>query len=246
MKAKTLLALALQNAATPQTVAYVANDDAVDIFLKGIISGDFGVSAAELRNAFTFADGKDVNLYINSPGGDVFEAREMQGVIAGHKGKVTAIIQGVAASAATIVSLAAGRVEMLKGSRYMIHNGRSFCFGEKADMKASFDLLTSFDKELAAEYAAHTGQTAAQCAKWMDDETWFTADEAKKNGFVHEVTSNTQNAAIKQAWNLSAYANAPAEPSELDQPAPALAAAIAAQLQNNRNRLRVLTHVVPI
>jgi ATP-dependent Clp protease protease subunit len=245
MKAKTLLALALQNAATPAVITYAANGDAVDIFLKGIISSDFGVGAAELRNAFTFADGKDVNLYINSPGGDVFEAREMQGVITGHKGKVTAIIQGVAASAATIVSLASSRVEMLKGSRYMIHNGRSICFGEKADMKATFDLLTSFDKELSGEYASHTGQTAAQCATWMDAETWFTADEAKKNGFVHEVTSNTQNAAIKQTWNLSAYANAPAEPSELDQP-PALAAAIAAQLQNNRNRLRVLTHVVPI
>lgn len=206
---KNLLQLAVQNAATPQQIRCEATGDVANIFLKGIISADFGVSAESLRDALVQAGGRSVSLYINSPGGDVFEGREMQGAIASYAADVTAIIQGVAASAATFVSMAAATVQMVKGSRYMIHNGMTFALGGKQDMLDAASLLAGFDLELAAEYAAKTKTDVSQITQWMDAETWFTADQALEHGFVDKINANTQNLSMAQEWNLSAYANAP-------------------------------------
>lgn len=129
----------------------------------------------------------------------------MQAVIAGYPGKVTAIIEGLAASAATFVALSCSAVQMLKGSRFMIHNGMTIAFGNKADFKAVYDVLEAFDSELAAEYAAKTKSDVAQMTAWMDAETWFTAEQALEAGFVDQINPNVQNVAAE--WNLSAYAN---------------------------------------
>lgn len=238
-----LLQLALQNAAAPQQIRFAATGNSSEVFLKGVISRDFGVGAAALRDAFVQASGAPITLYINSPGGDVFEAREMQGIIAGHPASVTAVIQGVAASAATIVSMAAAKVQMTKGSRFMIHNGRTLAFGDRHEMLDMHNLLATFDAELAAEYAAKTGGKVDAMVQMMDAETWFTADQAKEQGFVDEVIGNTQNASMKATWNLSAYANAPAIEDDVDSPS---AAEIAAQAERvarlNRSRLAALLH----
>lgn len=206
----------------------------VDVYLKGVIAADWGASAATMREAFAAADGADVLLHINSPGGDVFEGREMQAIIAGYKGKVTAVVEGVAASAATIVSMAASSVQMLKGSRYMIHQGWTIGIGNADDFDQVVQLLRGFDAELAAEYAARTGQEAAQVMDWMRAETWFTADQAVEHGFADEVVANTQNEQMRAAWNLSAYANAP----KLDEPPPA--PDWSAVIANNHRRMRLL------
>lgn len=229
---KHLIQLLVDNVAKPHAVRFEAVAGAAHVYLKGPISADYGVSAADLRAAFGQAEGGDVVLHINSPGGDVFEGREMQAVIASHAGKVTALIEGVAASAATIVSMAANQVQMLRGSRYMIHNGWSIALGDKGAMRAMAELLDGFDSELAAEYAKKTGVDAAQVALWMDAETWFNADQAVEHGFADAIVENTKNEALHGLWNLSAYANAPADEPP---PAPDYAAIRAA----NERRLRL-------
>lgn len=237
-----LIQLLRDNAEAPPALRVESQGDAVSVYLKGVISSDYGIGAQALRDAFDQAEGKDVFLYINSPGGDAFEGREMQGAIVAYSGKVTAVVQGVCASAATFVTMACDEVQMLKGSRYMIHNGWTLEMGDKHAMRATADLLDSFDKELAAEYARKTGQPLSQLSAWMDAETWFTADQAKDSGFVDKVLENTKNATAAQllnvAWDLSAYANAPAD---IEPEAPDLSALISAQQQTNRNRLRMLT-----
>lgn len=237
---KKLLMLAMQNAASPQFVKFENTGDVASIYLKGVISEDFGIGANELRQAFDQAEGKPVNLYINSPGGSIFEGREMQGIIAAYSGEVTSIIQGIAASAATWVSMAATKVQMVKGSRYMIHNGMGAAFGGKADMRSMADLLDSFDTELAVEYATRTKGDAAQMSAFMDAETWFTAEQALEHGFIDEILSSTQNQNMTQAWNLGAYRNAQ-HPDKL--PEPDLTALAAAQTQLNRNRLRLFERI---
>jgi len=232
-----LLQLAIQNRASPPAIVCAAAGDRAEVFLKGVIYADEGVGADALRGAMQQADGRPVALYINSPGGDVFEAREMQAIIAAHPAEVTAIVQGVAASAGTIVAMAASRIEISRGSRYMIHNGLTMAFGNRHDLKARFDLLEAFDAELAAEYAAKTGGKvdAQQVAAWMDAETWFTAEQAVQHGLVDAVIPNTQNAALSACWDLSAYANAPqieAGPSAAD-----IAAQAERQYRFNRSRL---------
>jgi len=232
---KKLIQLLLDNAATPAALHCEIVGTAADVYLKGVISADYGISATALREAFAVAAGADVTLHINSPGGDVFEAREMQGVIAGYAGKVTALIEGVAASAATIVSMSANGVQMLKGSRYMIHNGWSFTMGDKNDHRAMANLLDGFDTELAAEYARKTGIDAKQISQWMDAETWFTAEQALEHKFADQLVENTKNQAQLAVWNLKAYLNAP-PPEEMQAPAPNLAALHAA----NARRLQLL------
>lgn len=232
---KNLIKLLVDNATKTHSIRCEVANGAADVYLKGVISADYGVSATTLREAFAAADGADIALHINSPGGDVFEAREMQGVIAAYSGKVIAVVEGVAASAATIVSMSANRVQMRKGSRYMIHNGWSITFGDKLAHKATMDLLDGFDIELAAEYARKTGADATQVAQWMNAETWFNADQALEHKFVDEVLDNTKNNAAAGAWNLSAYNNAP-PPDEVPAPVPDQIAILAA----NARRLRLL------
>lgn len=237
-----LLQLALQNAADSGRLQVQMNGDAAAIYLKGVISADFGVGAEDLRAGLQQAAGAPVKLYVNSPGGDVFEGREMQALIAGYGGKVTAVVQGMAASAATLLTMAASEVHITKGSRYMIHNGWTIMMGDRHVAKATLELLSSFDAELASEYAAKSGATVAQATAWMDAETWFTAEQAVENKFADQVLTNTQNAAMRAAWNLAAYSNAPqleADPAQLQ-------AATAEQQQRiarlNRSRLAALLH----
>lgn len=219
----TILKLLRDNARAPGEIRAEAQGDQVDIVLKGVISSDWGVGATQLREAFAMAEGRDVRLHINSPGGDVFEGREMQSILVGHAGKVTAIVEGVAASAATILALSANETHIVKGSRYMIHNGWSITVGNRHDHMARYNLLEGFDRELAGEYAKYSGQAVDQISSWMDAETWFTADEAVSNGFAQKLIDNTKADHLAnqvRQWNLSAYNNPP-DLSDLLNKAPA-------------------------
>lgn len=237
---KTLFALSVQNKHVMQSIVCRKTSDVTDIYLKGIIHAEYGVSAADLRNAFAEAAGADVALHVNSPGGDVFEGREMQAVIASYPGKITAIIEGVAASAATFVALSCAEVQMLKGSRFMIHNGMTIAFGNKANMKAAYDLLDGFDVELAAEYAAKTKGAPEQMAAWMDAETWFTSEAALDAGFVDKINPNAQG--VLNEWNLSAYASAPPE-SKPPEPAPEPVNAITPEhRERQQQRMKLANH----
>lgn len=236
---KTLFALSTQNKHVAQSIVCRKSADATDIYLKGIIHAEYGVSAADLRNAFDQAGGGDVSMHLNSPGGDVFEGREMQAIIASYPGKITAIIEGVAASAATFVALSCAEVQMLKGSRFMIHNGMTIAFGNKANMKAAYDLLDGFDVELAAEYAAKTKGDAAQMAAWMDQETWFTSDAALEAGFVDKIIPNAQG--VSNEWNLSAYASAPPE-TKLPAPAAPVNTITPEHRERQQQRLKLANH----
>lgn len=214
-----IMMLVKANEKVEQKIFCVKKDDSPsEIYFKGIISQDYGVSAKDLRSAFSQANGDDIHLHINSPGGDVIEAREMQAVIASYSGKVTAMIEGIAASAATIVSLSCAEVQIMAGSRFMIHNAMTIAFGNKSDMKSAYDLLNGFDDELANEYASKSNQDKSVITAWMDDETWFTAERALQVGFVDKVNSNKQNAQAFSAWDLSAYSKAPENMPVIEEP----------------------------
>jgi ATP-dependent Clp protease protease subunit len=106
----------------------------------------------------------------------------------------------------------------MAGSRFMIHNAMTIAFGNKSDMKKTYDLLESFDIELADEYSAKTKQDATLIAQWMNDETWFTAEKALEAGFVDKVNSNKQEPQAFKQWDLTAYSKAPA--AQADEPLP--------------------------
>lgn len=217
-----------------------ASDDDWEIYVYDVIDSYWGASAKALVEALAGAGDKAVSLHINSPGGDVFEARAMVSAIRAHQAKgrtVTAYIDGLAASAATYLALSADATHIADGGMFMVHNSWTLTYGNKAELRATADLLDKIDGTISADYARKTGATAEQISAWMDAETWFTADEAKAAGFVDSVIKPPSEDDAKAArWNLAAYANAPKpapKPADVD-------AHIANVARLNRSRLQAM------
>lgn len=185
--------------------------DSATIFLYGIIDEYFGVSAEQLAKELEALKGKAVTLRINSPGGDVFDGRAMYAAIKQH-GNVTAQIDGLAASAATYVAMAAKTVTIVDGGFMMIHNAWTLAFGNKNDLTELAALLDKFDESIINDYSKRTGKDHAELAAMMDAETWLNANEAKDMGFVDSIFDGDVAAdasAPSNAWDLSAFDNAP-------------------------------------
>lgn len=209
-----LLQLYSDNARSDRRTPSIRTDATGDIghiYVYDVIDSYWGASAKGLIDALAPLAGKDVALHINSPGGDVFEARAMISALRAHSGKVTTYIDGLAASAASYLALVGAEVNMADGAMVMIHNAWTMAWGNKAELRATADVLDKVDSTIVADYQRKTGATAEQIASWMDAETWFTAQEAKDAGFVDTIlTGDSQSTQAKAgAWNLSAYANAP-------------------------------------
>ena len=253
MKINKLMQLLRDNAArsegaAPPSIRSEGGDEGVDIYVYDVIDPFWGASANALIQALTAAAGQPVTLHINSPGGDVFEARAMAAAVAGYAGDIEACIDGVCASAATYLALAAKTVSMVDGALLMVHNSWTLAYGDKTDLRSTADLLDKIDGTIVADYMRKTKAPAEQVKTWMDAETWFTAQEALAVGFIDEIEPNTQAGDMQEdasqaRWNLSAYANAP-QPAALPEPKPEdLTAASAAAITRNRNRLRLITQI---
>lgn len=248
MKLNKLLQLVRDNARAADTktpsIRSEVEGEVAKVYVYDVIDSYWGANAAELVAALANVKDKEVELHINSPGGDVFEARAMSAAIAGHPMKVTAYIDGVAASAATYLALAANEVHMIDGGLFMVHNSWTFAYGNKTELRQTSDLLEKIDGTISADYQRKTGATAEQVAAWMDAETWFTAQEAMDAKFIDVIDANTKGEKAAAKWNLSAYANAPKQqpsgPSQAE-----LNELAAAQLQRNQNRLRLMAQAEP-
>lgn len=216
------------------------------VYVYDVIDSWWGANANGLIAALAPLGDRLLNLHINSPGGDVFEARAMSSAIAAYPGQVISHIDGIAASAATYLALSANEVRMTEGGLFMVHNSWTMAWGNKAELRSTADLLDKIDGTIAADYARKTGKDLAQITSWMDAETWFTAAEAKDAGFIDLVSANSKRDAQDSAaanaarWNLSAYANAPKLQPPGRSADPDLNDQVARQVQMNRNRLRLL------
>lgn len=191
-----------------------------------------GVAPAPFVKELREIDADVIHLRINSPGGSVFAARTIEQALREHPARVVAHVDGLAASAATVVAMAADEVLMGAGSMFMIHKAWTIAFGNAADLLDTATLLEKIDGTLAATYAARTGGDVEQIAAWMKAETWFTADEAVQHGFADAVATGVQGSA---AWNLAALGKPPA--AQPPAPSTAVAADAAALIRNLNARL---------
>jgi len=183
----------------------IVSSDADAAWLGGVSAEAF---ARELR-AMT----GDVELRINSPGGDVFAARAMAQAMREHPGKVTAYVDGVAASAASLLAVSAAETVMAPGSMMMIHEAWTIALGNKGDFLSTAALLEKIDASIVETYQAKAGGEPAQWAAQMAAETWYTAPEAVKAGLADRV-SDAQPSTAQAAWDLGVYDNAPAPAPE--------------------------------
>lgn len=157
-------------------------DGATEMLIYDEISW-WGISAADVAAVLGSVTG-DLHVRINSPGGDVFDGIAIYNMLIDHPGKVTVTVDGLAASAASFISMAGDEIRMNRGSQMMIHDAAGMCWGNAADMTAMAALLDMVSGTLAGIYAARTGVDAEQWRGAMREETWYTAEAAVEAGLA--------------------------------------------------------------
>ena len=132
-------------------------------------------------------DVENIILHINSPGGSVFSAVAIANTLKNHKAKVIANIDGLAASAATIITSACDTVRMPKNALFMVHNPITFAYGNNQDMKKTVEMLDKVKNSIIETYLSKTKTDKETLSELMDNETWMDAETAKEYGFVDEI-----------------------------------------------------------
>lgn len=165
------------------------NKDEATVYVFDAIGGWWGMDPSEWVKDLQALKVKTIHVRINSPGGSVFDAEAMRSAMAAHPAKIIAHIDGLAASAATGLSLAADEIEMSDGAMYMIHHPWGGVAGGSADMRKYADILDKISVNLIRSYDKKTKAGQDQIRSWMDEETYFTAAEALEHGFVDRLFS---------------------------------------------------------
>ena len=131
----------------------------------------------------------DITVWINSPGGDCVAAAQIYNMLMDYKGNVTVKIDGIAASAASVIAMAGTKVLMSPVSMLMIHNPMTVAMGDAAEMEKAIDMLASVKESIINAYEIKTGMSRAKISHLMDDETWMDANKAVELGFADDVLS---------------------------------------------------------
>ena len=178
---------------------WVRNEDtgAAELIFNGPISEDtwFGdeITPAMFRNELSKVSG-DLTVWLNSPGGDVFAASQIYTMLRSHKGKVTVKIDGIAASAASVIAMGGDRILMSPVSMLMIHNPATGAFGDHAEMLKAIDMLAAVKESIINAYVTRTGMSRAKLSHLMDAETWMDANAALEMGFIDDIIKRDKSA----------------------------------------------------
>ncbi|HGI4196037.1 TPA: head maturation protease, ClpP-related, partial [Streptococcus agalactiae] len=129
----------------------------------------------------------DITLWINSPGGDVFAAAQIYNMLMDYQGDVHVIIDGLAASAASVIAMAGTTVSMSPVAMMMIHNPWTFAQGEAKDMAKVIEMLGEIKESIINAYELRTGLSRTKISHLMDSESWFNAKKAVELGFADKV-----------------------------------------------------------
>ena len=172
----------------------------------GAPGGFWGVDPEQFAKDLNELTGP-VKIRINSPGGSVFGGMSIYNAIQSYEGGTTTIIDGLAASAASYISMAGDTVKINQGAFIMIHEAWSLAVGNASDFRKEADLLDKIDSQIAGFYARKTGKDLPEIQGIMTDETWFTADEALEFGLVDTVIEKSKPA--ENLFDLSVFNNVP-------------------------------------
>lgn len=157
---------------------------------KIVIYGEIGdywwdsTSATDIERALKDVTTSVVNVHINSGGGDAFDGIAIRNQLINHPAKVRIIVDGLAASAASIIAMAGDEIVMNTGSMMMIHEASTFAWGTKTDIKKTLNALDGLDKSLADIYMTKFKGEREEIETMITNETWFTADEAVAVGLA--------------------------------------------------------------
>lgn len=154
--------------------------------------GMFGVTARDFIRDLKAIDTPKITVSINSPGGAVFDALPIYNALIRHDAEITTRVEGLAASAASVITMAGDRVVMPENAFLMIHNPWSFSIGDANEMRQQADLLDKVSASLISTYRNKTGMEDIEIAAMLDAETWLSAEEAVEFGFADEIEPGMQ------------------------------------------------------
>ena len=134
----------------------------------------------------------DITVWINSPGGDCVAAAQIYNMLTNYKGKVTVKIDGIAASAASVIAMAGDTVLVSPVSMLMIHNPATIAWGDHAQMQKAIDMLSEVKESIINAYVLKTGLSRPKLSHLMDAETWMDANKAVELGFADEIMTRAK------------------------------------------------------
>ena len=160
------------------------------LFLNGTIAEeswfDDDVTPQLFKDELNSGTG-DITVWINSPGGDCVAAAQIYNMLMDYKGSVIVKIDGIAASAASVIAMAGTKVLVSPVSMLMIHNPMTVAFGNSAEMQKAIDMLASVKDSILNAYEIKTGLSRTKLSHLMDAETWMDANKAIELGFADEI-----------------------------------------------------------
>ena len=176
------------------------------LFLNGEISDEtwYGdeVTPGLFRSELNGGEG-DVTIWINSPGGDCIAASQIYSMLMDYKGNVTVKIDGIAASAASVIAMAGTEVLMAPTALMMIHNPATMAFGDHAEMQKAIEMLSEVKESIINAYEIKTGLSRSKLSHLMDDETWMNAKKAMELGFADGMLEDEKKSPSPEAYAFS-------------------------------------------
>ena len=165
-------------------------DDTRTLYLEGVIAEESwfadDITPAMFKEEL-FSGNGPITIHLNSPGGDCIAASQIYTMLMDYPGDVTIQIDGMAASAASVIAMAGTRVTMSPTSLMMIHNPFTVAMGDTEEMRKAIQLLDEVKESIINAYQIKTGLSRARISHLMDGETWMNALKAKELGFCDEV-----------------------------------------------------------
>ncbi|AOD24052.1 hypothetical protein IM25_22745 [Rhodococcus sp. p52] len=187
------------------------DEDVVEILIYDEIGYSYwygGVSAQDMVRELQKIDADEIRVRINSPGGDVFEGIAILNALRSHPARVTTVIDGLAASAASFIAMAGDEIVIARNAEMMIHEASGLCIGNAADMRELADQLDRVGDNIAGIYADRAGGDATDWREAMRTETWYSDEEAVAAGLADRVErfgNDDASAKTKNRFDLSVF-----------------------------------------
>ncbi|CQR75069.1 ATP-dependent Clp protease proteolytic subunit 1 [Sporomusa ovata DSM 2662] len=166
------------------------SDEGRTLYFDGYIAAnswyDDDITPKKFKAELTESTG-DISVWLNSPGGDALAASQIYTMLKEYNGKVTVKIDGLAASAVSVVAMAGDEVVMSPTACIMVHNPATMIFGEAADFQSGIKMLSEVKEGIINAYHQKTGLSRAKISSMMDAETWFSAQKAVELGFADKI-----------------------------------------------------------
>lgn len=219
-------------------------DGARTLYLDGVIAEeswfDDDVTPKAFKAELNSGEG-DLVIWLNSPGGDCIAASQIYAMLMDYKGKVTVKIDGIAASAASVIAMAGTTVLMAPTALMMVHNPLTVAIGDSEEMHKAIAMLSEVKESIINAYEIKTGQSRAKLSHLMDAETWLNAKKAIELGFADDILDDEKKRIQTEDFTY-AFSRRAVTNSLLDKVKPKLTKQTGTPIESLDKRLSLIRH----